>query len=144
MTTTMDPGLVAGNRYLGKTRGGPGGMPRPTAADRKYAYRDGAELLRQDQQAWDHAEAWAAENDRLRDERLAKVEADRAAKQGEVAARQDDAFVSALRRTYLAADPLATEADFQRDLPEIRRLHRIAAATGATNVPTHGSSYSGL
>ena len=43
------------------------------------------------------------------------------------AADDEATFVERLRRTYLGADPSASEADFQRDLPDIRRQHRIAA-----------------
>ncbi len=48
------------------------------------------------------------------------------------AASADKRFVADLRRRYLASDPRATEADFQRDLPELRKQRRIAAVAGAT------------
>ena len=70
--------------------------------------------------------------DARRAERQAKEEqeaAERDAKEAERRERADARFVARLRDNYLAADPSATEDDFRRDLPEIRRQHRIAAAT---------------
>ena len=121
MTVTMDASTINTNRYLGKTRS----EPRPSRETHPRAPDD---WLRAAQRAWDAAEAWAKGNDRLRDERLTRLDEEREQKRAEAHRRDEDAFVATLRTRYLAADPSATEADFQADLPEIRRRHRIDQA----------------
>lgn len=114
---TMNATEIAGNRFLGQTTR----VPRPSRDQVAYASdRDGGERLRRDQRAWDAAEAWAAENDRLRTERLAKLDADR------TAARQRAADADAERRAgaraeletrlkaRFMANPAATESDWER------------------------------
>lgn len=66
-------------------------------------------------------------------EEAARAEEER--KAADAAARAEAAdkrFVSELKRRYMAADPKATEVDFLRDLPELRKQHRMAAVAGAT------------
>jgi hypothetical protein len=48
-------------------------------------------------------------------------------------AAANEKLVSDLRRRYLASDPTATEEEFQRDLPELRRKHREAAVLGVND-----------
>jgi hypothetical protein len=117
--------IMASNFFVGKTAS----LPRPTADSPRPAGFGGT--VEEGQKLWDQAERQRAENERLRDERIAGIEADRAAANQRRRDDQDAAFVDHLRRAYLAADPAATEADFQRDLAEIRRQHRIAAANGS-------------
>ncbi len=119
MSTTMTATDVAGNPYIGKTRA----IARPT----NETHRPGPRLD-QLQARWDQAEDRAAENDRLRAEHLKKVDADRKAKADAGRKSVEDQFVDGLRKKYLAADPSATEAEFQEDLPKLRRQHRIDAA----------------
>ncbi len=73
------------------------------------------------------------ENAKIRAARLQGIEDGREAEREERLASADADFVDARRRGYLASDPTATEADFQRDLVEIRRNHRIAAAVNGPN-----------
>lgn len=121
MDATTELRIRPDNRFTGKTAT----TPRPTADTNPG--RDAA-LLAKDQEQWDEADAWAKMNARLRTERLAKRDAERDA-QREARRREEDVrFVDGLKARYLAADPLATEGDFARDLPEMRRQHRIAAA----------------
>ena len=114
------------NPFLGQTRR----QARPDRDQERFSVYGDAQL-REQQTQWDFAENWAKEDDKLRDERLAKQEAEREAARRQGAADDEAAFIAPLRRTYLGADPSASEADFQRDLPEIRRQHRIAAVLTA-------------
>ncbi len=74
------------------------------------------------------------ENQAIRDARLKKLADAKEAERNERLATEDAAFVDERRRRYLASDPLATEDDFQRDLPEIRRQWRIEQSL--SNGPT--------
>jgi len=118
-TTTIE--IRPDNRFVGKT----GAIPRPTAATMPGA--DAARLARE-QEAWDLADAWAKENEKLRLVRLARLDAERDAQREARQQAADDRFVGDLREKYMSADPTATDADFQRDLQEIKRQHRIKAA----------------
>jgi len=121
MGTATELGVRPDNQYLGKT----GTTPRPTTAT--HPGGDGSRLATA-QAAWDMAKGWADGNERLRLERLARVDAAQEEKRAARRRRDDDIFIGDLKDRYLAADPLATDADFDRDLPEIRRQHRLAAA----------------
>ena len=125
----MDPSTITDNSFTGKTER----LARPDRTDPIYQHLDEA-TLRRKQSQWDAAEAWRQANDDLKAQRFAAVDAKRAADAAERTTAADARFVAELRGKYLAADPTATAADFQRDLPEIRRQHRIAAATAAEPV----------
>jgi len=116
----MDIESVRANEYLGLT----GRLPRPS----RETHGGKPELLAAAQKRWDDAEDWSQQNEQLRLARLARLDADRVARQTDREKQEDERFVGGLRTKYLAADPTATDADFQRDLPEIRRQHRLAAA----------------
>ncbi len=77
------------------------------------------------------------ENRKIRDARLKALDDKKVAERAERLAAEDREFVATLRRRYMSSDVTATEADFQRDLPELRRLHRLNAAV-------HGPSDSEL
>jgi len=148
MTQTIDASRVANNRFLGKTRG-PGALPRPTAADPRPVGFGGS--LEEAQRAWDDAEAWAADNDRIREERLAKLEADKAAKQrerdGREAARRTaerDQLVARLRGDFLR-QPGATEADWERNEQAVIDDHfrREMAAGEEAARREHAKAYQG-
>lgn len=98
-------------------------VPRPTERSHGLGGR-----LPELQEAWDRAEEKRVVDEayhaRKRAERQARRDAPRVA--GEH--MREEAFVGGLRARYLAADPAATEADFLRDLPELRRRHRLDAA----------------
>jgi hypothetical protein len=118
MSTTIDPKDINGNRFLGRTRT----VPRPTGAERDYAWSGGAEALRRDQQLWDDAEAWARENDAIRADRLTRLDAAKTAKRRDDDAREAakrtaerDQLVARLRSQFLAANPGAVEADWERN-----------------------------
>ncbi len=67
-----------------------------------------------------------AEKAKVAEQKRAEAEAARVAE-------ADRRFVAGLRQRYLASDPKATQADFERDLPELRKLHRLnAVANGGT------------
>jgi len=121
MDTATQIGVRPDNEYLGRT----GTTPRPTAATHPGA--DGARLAGA-QAAWDLADAWAKVNEKLRRERLAKLDGQRNAAVESRRRQEDERFTAELRAEYLSVDPTATDADFQRDLPELRRQHRPAAA----------------
>jgi len=116
----MDIEAIKGNEFLGLT----GRLPRPS----RETHGGKPELLAAAQKRWDAAAGWAEQNDRLRRERLAKLDADQEARREARRRRDDDRFVAGWKAKYLAADPAATDADFARDLPELRRQHRLAAA----------------
>jgi hypothetical protein len=125
---------VANNPFLGCTREGkPGHKPRPTADDPVYRlYAD--DRLTVAQKQWDAAEAWAAENDRLREQRLAKQQAERDARQRErdeadatrrAEARSD--LEERLRRQFMQT-PGATVADWELAKDQMIADHLKAAA----------------
>lgn len=72
----------------------------------------------------------AAANRAAFDQRVAGIEAAKEEQRNAREQADDAALVDRLRAAYLASDPTATEADFARDLPELRRRHRLDAATG--------------
>jgi len=121
MDTATRIEITPDNAYLGKTSH----TPRPTAATHPGAA--GSRLARA-QEAWDLADAWAKENEQLRLERLARLDADQEARREGRRQAAAARFVGDLRAKYMSADLAASEGDFQADLPEIRRQHRIAAA----------------
>lgn len=121
---TEDPKLVNGNRYLGETHK----FERPKATDPDYQYRDGAERFALDRDRYDLAVRFKAENDEIKARRSADIDAKRQQAKDDLTAERDARFVESLRRRYLDSDPRASEEDFQRDLGEIRRQSRIAAA----------------
>jgi hypothetical protein len=112
---------IKDNPFLGRT----GTVPRPSRETEPHQY---PEHLARRQQWWDDAKERAAENDKIRADRLKTLDDERAARQAEADKAEEDRFVDGLRQKYLAADPAATEADFQKGLPEIRRQQRIRAA----------------
>ncbi len=66
-------------------------------------------------------------------EEAASAEAEKKAADAAARAEAADAtFVAQLRRRYMASDATATEQQFQKDLPELRRLHRLNAVAGAS------------
>ena len=124
-TTTIDPTEITKNRFLGKTAT----VPRPTGEERDYQWSGGREHLAKDRRQWDDAAAWAAQNDAIRAERLARLDAEKAAKQradGERdAARRTaerDRLVGGLRARFLA-QPGATEADWARNRDAVLDEH---------------------
>lgn len=120
----MDPKTINGNPYLGATKR----TPRPTGpADGKFGPTGKADLAK-DQAAWDAAKNWADENQRVRSERIAGIDAERAARAAEWRSEAADAVLSELRDRYLRSDPLATAEDFEADKAELLRQRRIAAA----------------
>ncbi len=116
----MDIEAIKGNEYLGQT----GRLPRPS----RETHGGKPELLAAAQKRWDDAEGWSQQNEQLRLARLARLDADRVARQTDREKQEDERFVGDLRARYLAADPSATAEDFAADLPEIKRQHRIKAA----------------
>ncbi len=68
------------------------------------------------------------ENAKLRAARLQAIDDRKAAERAERLAAKDREFIEKLRQRYLASDPLATVEDFERELPELRRRHRMDAA----------------
>lgn len=122
----MTPAEANQNRFLGKTDR----TPRPAhdpAKDGPFG-PDGRESLRHDQQQWDAARAWDQDEKQRRANYLAGLETKRKAEDQARHDADEARAVDAIRTRYFRADRLATEADFQRDLPEIRRQQRIAAA----------------
>jgi len=109
-----------GNEFLGQT----GRLPRPS----RETHGGKPELLAAAQQRWDAAADWARENEKLRAERLARLDAERVARQTDREQQEDERFVAGLREKYMSADGTATAAEFAEDLPAIRREHRIKAA----------------
>ncbi len=93
-------------------------------------YHEGqAKLLRETRRKH---EEWMRGVNALKEE-AASAEAEK--KAADAAARAEAAdkrFVADLRRRYLASDPKATERDFERDLPELRKQHRMAAVAGTS------------
>ncbi len=94
------PTLSPNNIYIGKTAT----EPRPTAAT--WPWGD----LAARQAAWDEADGWRRDNDRLRAERFAAVDAAERAKRDRLAADQDERaarrqaeIVAELRGRFLAA-----------------------------------------
>ncbi|MDP9473329.1 MAG: hypothetical protein M3Q71_22145 [Chloroflexota bacterium] len=93
-------------------------------------YHEGqAKLLRETRRKH---EEWMKGVDALKEQAAREAEEKRAADAASRAEAADKRFVADLRRRYLASDPRATEADFQRDLPELRKQRRIAAVAGAS------------
>ena len=123
MTSTRQPEI---SLYAGRTER----VPRPNRTTHPQLPED---ALAHHQSSWDAAKRSHDENAKVRDVRLMKLEDEKQAKHREWAANQDAGFVERLRGRYLSSDPLATEADFQRDLGEIRRQARIAAAVNGPN-----------
>lgn len=120
----FDPKELNTNQFLGKTKY----MPRPTGPkDGRFGTTGRADLAK-DQAKWDQAQAWAAENDKIRTDRLAAIETERAARAAEWRAEATEAVLAELRDRYLRSDPAASEEDFVADLPEIQRRRRIDAA----------------
>ena len=108
--------------------------PRPKAGD----FPPG--LLEANQRIWDADEAKRQEREALarpiRERRAAEAASKReaeAARRAELVAAEDAKLVAELRRRYLGSDPTATEAQFQADLPELRRQHRLNAALGGAS-----------
>jgi len=123
MTSTRQPEI---SLYAGRTER----VPRPNRATHPELPED---ALAHHQASWDAAKRSHDDNATVRDARLMRLEDEKHAKHQEWAAHQDASFVERLRSRYLGSDPLATEADFQRDLGEIRRQARIAAAANGPN-----------
>ena len=116
---------ATGNRFLGRTSD----VPRPSSTNWSGPDLEGA------QKAWDAARDHAEENARLRDARLAKLDADRAAARDRAAA-EADARASAeqdQRERELSAVFPGTGAQWAEEraaiLAEDRRARTIAAAT---------------
>ena len=127
MGTTTTDFPTAGERA--RDRDWTATRPRPKAGD----FPPG--LLAANQRIWDADEAKRQEREALarpiREKRAAEAEAKRKAadaRRAALVAAEDAKLVDALRRRYLASDPTATEAQFQADLPELRRQHRLNAA----------------
>jgi len=137
----MDIESVRANEFLGQT----GRLPRPS----RETHGGKPELLAAAQQRWDDAEGWSQQNEQLRLARLARLDADRVAKREARQQAADERFVGDLKARYLAADPTATPQEFERDLPEIRRQHRLAAALkeapdDGRARPDNASRYAGI
>ncbi len=116
----MDMERFNTNNYIGKTAT----TPRPSPE----TYKGPHEAMARDQERWDFAKSWDDDNVQLKAARLAEVDARREQTLAELRAEREAEFVERLRRNYFASDPGATEAEFARDLPDIRRKHRIDAA----------------
>ncbi len=116
--------MIDKNSYIGRTDK----LPRPTGEEPTFQWSGGQDDLAKARAKYDFAKKWDDDNVGRRAARIAKVdaerEADRQARRDEDEARH----VDNLRAKYLRADPGASEEDFQRDLGEIRRQSRIAAA----------------
>lgn len=126
---TMDMKALAKSPFMGRTRPGPGHAPRPEPTDRKYQGRNGAESLAEDRAAWDVAEAWAAENDAIRADRIAREEAQREADRkaradAETAARTAArADLEARLKGQFMANPAALESDWTAAKDRIVAAH---------------------
>lgn len=117
----MTPEEANANPFLGKT----GFTPRPT---HDGAFRNGGQdELKRDQRLWDQAKEWAAANERSHAAYLADLQAKKDAETKQRRDADEARATDELRTRYFRADRLATEEDFQRDLPEIRRQARIQA-----------------
>ena len=113
MTTPMTIQEIDRNPYLGRTKQ----IERPYADDPVRTYADPADLARHQRQ-WDQAKAWADEGRRRQDERIAAVDAERAAadEARRLAARAD--LEGAVKARFLSR-PGVDEADWQRLGPEL-------------------------
>lgn len=125
MSTRLDPKELNTNQFLGKTKN----LPRPVGPADGLFGLSGRERLAQDQRDWDQAKLWGEDNDRVRSERIAALDAKREAERDARRQESDGRFVDHLRLGYFGADPMATEAEFLADLPRIRRDLRVRAAT---------------
>ena len=67
--------------------------------------------------------ARAAENERIREARLAAIDAERAAKADDARQRAEAALRAQLRDDFLGANPMATQKDFETAYPELRLEH---------------------
>jgi len=108
------------NPFIGRTAT----TPRPTGE----TYRGTDASFRLDCERWDMAKAQADDNAQRRADHIAGIEAKREEVRAALTAEAETRFTGELRGKYFAADPGATEAEFQADLPDIRRQHRITAA----------------
>jgi hypothetical protein len=133
--------------YLGKTTT----TPRPYADDPKVRYT-GPDDLKRHQAQWDAADDWRKENERLRADRIARVEHEKAAKQQErdeadaakrAAARQQ--LETRLKAQYLA-NPAATLETWEADKDTIIREHLRRETEGAEQEARreHARIYSGF
>jgi hypothetical protein len=112
--------LMNANPFIGRTAT----TPRPTEA----TYRGTEASFRLDCERWDAAKTQADDNAQRRADHIAGIEAKREEVRVALTAEAETRFTDELRGKYFAADPGATEAEFQVDLPLIRRQHRIKAA----------------
>ena len=127
MTSAPTPTLTPNNIFLGKT----GTEPRPTAQSWPW------DNLHQRQAMWDEALRWGRENDRLRAERLAaldakkRAEVDRAAAADDVRALARQAEIAAdLRRRFLAAGGTSQQFEREQDGLVLEAIKRAALAGG--------------
>ena len=118
----IDPAGAKNNEFIGRTdktqrpsHEGPFGL-------------GGQESLRRDQERWDFAKGWDDNNKQQRADFLKGLADKKNADQAQRDAADNARLVDELRRRYMSVDRLASEQDFQRDLPEILRQQRIKAA----------------
>jgi len=122
---TSAPTLTPNNIFLGQTDT----EPRPTAQSWPWAN------LPERQRLWDEALRWRQDNDRIRAERLAALDATKRAERDRAAAADDaraiakQAEIAAdLRARFLAAG--GTAAQFEREQDELVLAEIKAAALG--------------
>jgi len=119
--------MTTNNPYLGKTAT----EPRPTAETWRGGNLEGR------QAAWDAADAWRQDNDRLRAAHLAKVDAKEQADRDRAAAADDAralakqaALAADLRSRFLAAGGTAAQWEAEKDGLLLAAIKRSALDGG--------------
>ncbi len=132
---TSAPTLTPNNIFLGKTDT----EPRPTAATWPW------DNLAERQRLWDEALRWRRENDRLRAERLAALDAKKRAERERDAAADDaralakQAEIAAgLRARFLAAGGTAAQFEREKDGLVLEAI-KAAALAGDRDAAARGA-----